>query len=385
MKLCYIDAFSGIAGDMTIGALLDAGADFARLNEALTSLGTEATFRFEKTKRKGIAAGKFYVDYTDTKAHRHLHHIEKMIADSGLSDRVKANSIAVFRKMGQSESRMHATSIEKVHFHEVGAVDSIADIVGACFCLDNLGIEAIHCSAINVGSGTVRTEHGVLPVPAPATADLLKGMPVYSRGPELELTTPTGAAILATLCGGFGPLPPMTIESAGYGAGDKDFPDHANVVRVLIGNTTGASESTTVVVIETNIDDSTPELLGYAMEKLLEAGALDVSFTPIQMKKNRPGSKLTVVATPENREALAEIVLRETSSLGVRMYNAERRVQSRRIVHVDTQYGPVRVKIAQSGAATPEYDDCRHLAATHNLPLKQVMAEATQAYLKDAK
>ena len=385
MKLCYIDAFSGIAGDMTIGALLDAGADFGALNEALMTLGTGATFRFEKTKRKGIAAGKFYVDHTDTKAHRHLHHIEKMIGDSGLSDRVKTNATAVFRKLGQSESRMHATSIEKVHFHEVGAVDSIADIVGACFCLDNLGIDAIHCSAINVGSGTVRTEHGILPIPAPATADLLKGMPIYSRGPDVELTTPTGAAILATLSGGFGPMPAMTIDAAGYGAGDKDFPDHANVVRVLIGQATGASESTTVVVIETNIDDSTPELLGYAMEKLLEAGALDVSFTPIQMKKNRPGSKLTVVAAPEKREALAEIVLRETSSLGVRMYNAERRVQSRRIVHVETAYGPVRVKIAQSGAATPEYEDCRQLATTHNIPLKQVMAEATLSYLRDAK
>jgi uncharacterized protein (TIGR00299 family) protein len=384
MKLCYIDAFSGISGDMTVGALLDAGADFNALNDALSSLGTEATFRFERTKRKGIAAGKFHVDGTDSKAHRHLHHIEKMINDSGLSDRVKSNSLAVFRRLAQSESKMHATTIEKVHFHEVGAVDSICDIVGACFCLDNLGVDALHCSPINVGSGTVRTEHGILPIPAPATADLLIGKPIYSRGPEVELTTPTGAAIVSTLAGGFGPMPPMSITSAGYGAGDKDFPDHANVVRVLIGQATGATESTTVVVIEANIDDSTPELLGYAMEKLLEAGALDVSFTPIQMKKNRPGSKLSVVCEPEKREALAEIVLRETSSLGVRMYNAERRVQSRRIVHVTTPYGPVRVKISQTGAAAPEFEDCRQLAASHNVPLKQVMAEATLAYLKDA-
>ena len=384
MRLCYIDAFSGISGDMTVGALLDAGADFEALSTALTSLGTGATFRFERTKRRGIAAGKFSVDGTDAKAHRHLHHIDKMIGESGLSDRVKENSLAVFRRLAQSESRMHATTIEKVHFHEVGAVDSICDIVGACFCLDNLGVEAIHCSAINVGSGTVRTEHGILPIPAPATADMLIGKPIYSRGPEVELTTPTGAAIVSTLAGGFGTMPPISIEAAGYGAGDKDFTEHANVVRVLIGQTTGASESTTVVVMETNIDDSTPELLGYAMEKLLEAGALDVSFTPIQMKKNRPGSKLTVVADPARREQLAEIVLRETSSLGVRMYNAERRVQSRRIVHVQTPYGPVRVKIAQSGAAAPEYEDCRQLATEKNIPLKQVMAEATLAYLKNA-
>jgi uncharacterized protein (TIGR00299 family) protein len=384
MKLCYIDAFSGISGDMTVGALLDAGADFNALTETLSSLGTGAAFRFERTKRKGIAAGKFYVDGTDSKAHRHLHHIEKMIDESGLPDRVKANSLAVFRRLAQSEARMHATAIEKVHFHEVGAVDSICDIVGACFCFDNLNVEAIHCSAINVGSGTVRTEHGILPIPAPATADLLIGKPIYSRGPEIELTTPTGAALMSTLAGGFGPMPPMTITSAGYGAGDKDFSENANVVRALIGDTTGASESTTVVVIETNIDDSTPELLGYTMEKLIEAGALDVSFTPIQMKKNRPGSKLTVVTTPEKREALAEIVLRETSSLGVRMYSADRRVQSRRIQHVETPYGPVRMKIAQTGAAAPEYEDCRQLAASHNVPLKQVMAEATLAYLKNA-
>jgi pyridinium-3,5-bisthiocarboxylic acid mononucleotide nickel chelatase len=385
MKLCYIDAFSGISGDMTVGALLDAGADFNGLSDALASLGTGATFRFESTKRRGIAAGKFFVDGTDSKAHRHLHHIEKMIGDSGLAERVKENSLAVFRRLALSESKMHATTIEKVHFHEVGAVDSICDIVGACYCLDQLGVEAIHCSPINVGSGTVRTEHGILPIPAPATADLLIGKPIYARGPEVELTTPTGAALVSTLAGGFGPMPAMSIIAAGYGAGDKDFPEHANVVRVLIGATTGASESTTVAVIETNIDDSTPELLGYTMEKLLEAGALDVSFTPIQMKKNRPGSKLTVVADPENREALAEIVLRETSSLGLRLYNAERRVLSRRIVHVQTPHGPVRMKISQSGAATPEYEDCRQLASAANVPLKQVMADATLAYLRDAK
>ena len=223
MRLCYIDAFSGISGDMTVGALLDAGADFTALAEALSSLGTGATFRFERTKRRGMAAGKFYVEATDSKAHRHLHHIEKIIGDSGLPVRVKENSIAVFRRLAQSESRMHATTIEKVHFHEVGAVDSICDIVGACFCLDNLGVEAVHCSPINVGSGTVRTEHGVLPVPAPATADLLIGKPIYARGPEVELTTPTGAAIVSTLAGGFGPMPPMAITAAGYGAGERSF------------------------------------------------------------------------------------------------------------------------------------------------------------------
>ena len=205
MKLCYIDAFSGISGDMTVGALLDAGADFTALNEALTSLGTGATFRFEKTKRKGIAAGKFYVDAPETKAHRHLHHIEKMIERLGAAGpgegQCRSRCSAAWR---QSESRMHATTIEKVHFHEVGAVDSICDIVGACFCLDNLGVEAIHCGPINVGSGTVRTEHGILPIPAPATADLLNGIPVYSRGPEMEIDDADRRGAVSTLAGGFG-------------------------------------------------------------------------------------------------------------------------------------------------------------------------------------
>ncbi|HYO80691.1 MAG TPA: nickel pincer cofactor biosynthesis protein LarC, partial [Bryobacteraceae bacterium] len=308
MKICYIDAFSGISGDMTVGALLDAGADFAALQEALLSLGTGATFRAEKTKRKGMAATKFHVDSGETKAHRHLHHIDKMIDASPLSGRVKANAKAVFRRLGESEARMHATTIEKVHFHEVGAVDSICDIVGACFCLDNLGVDSIVCGPINTGSGTVSTEHGILPVPAPATVDLLIGKPVYTRGPAMELTTPTGAALVSTLAAGFGPMPPMRISAAGYGAGDRDFPENANILRVLLGDTTGATESTLVSVLEANIDDSTPEVLGYAMERLLEAGALDVTVTPVHMKKNRPGSLLAVIAKPEDQENLAAVL-----------------------------------------------------------------------------
>lgn len=376
MKIAYFDAFSGIAGDMTVAALLDAGADFNALNEALLSLNTGAAFRAEKTKRKGIAATKFYVDATDTKAHRHLHHIDKMIDEAPLSGRVKSNAKAVFRRLGESEARMHATTIQKVHFHEVGAVDSICDIVGACFCLDNLGIDAIYCGPVNVGSGTVNTEHGVLPVPAPATADLLIGKPVYSRGPAMELTTPTGAALVTTLAAQFGPMPPMRIQAAGYGAGDREFTENANVLRVLIGEASGATESTAVTVLEANIDDSTAEVLGYAMERLLEAGALDVTIAPVHMKKNRPGSLLSVIAKPEDQEKLAAILFAETSTLGLRLYGAERRVQKRDILTVETTFGPVRVKVGESGNIAPEYEDCRKLAMENNTPLRNVVTEA---------
>jgi uncharacterized protein (TIGR00299 family) protein len=381
MNICYIDAFSGISGDMTVGALLDAGVEFQDLQSALESLGTGASFRLERTKRRGIAASKFYVDGGETKAHRHLHHIDRMIDASPLSERVKQTSKAVFRKLAEAEAKMHATTIEKVHFHEVGAVDSICDIVGACFCLDALGVEALYSSAVNVGSGTVNTEHGVLPVPAPATAELLKGKPVYSRGPAVELTTPTGAALIATLASGFGPMPPMSIRHSGYGAGEKDFPEHANVVRVLIGEATGAVEPTMISIIEANIDDSTPQVVGYATERLFEAGALDVTVTHVQMKKNRPGVTITVLARPEDRESLAGIILRETSTLGLRMYSAERRVQARNIVEIETQYGRVPVKTSETGFS-PEYEDCRRLALEKNVPLKQVLAEAGAAYLR---
>ncbi len=224
MKICYFDAFSGISGDMTVGALVDAGADWGALEDALKSLELGASFRLEKTKRRGMAASKFHVNAVDDKKHRHLPHIEKIITAGALSDRSKKNALSVFQNLGEAEARSHAVPIEKVHFHEVGAVDSICDIVGACVALDLLGVEEVYCSQINVGSGTVNTEHGVLPVPAPATAELLKGRPVYSAGPEAELTTPTGAALATTLAKEFGPLPAVRLLAQGFGAGDKDFP-----------------------------------------------------------------------------------------------------------------------------------------------------------------
>lgn len=383
MKLCYIDAFSGISGDMTVGALLDAGASFAGMREALDSLGTGASFRLEKTKRRGIAASKFFVDRTESTAHRHLHHIVRMIEAGELADEVKQDATAIFTRLAESEAKAHNTTIERVHFHEVGAVDSICDIVGACFCFHDLGVGTIGCSAINVGSGTVNTEHGVLPVPAPATADLLTGKPIYSRGPAMELTTPTGAAIVATLAKHSGPMPAMTIKAAGYGAGDRDFLEHANVVRVLLGEPSGASEAVTISVIEANLDDSTPQVVGHAMELLLEAGALDVTLTPIYMKKSRPAVMLTILAKPEDTERMAEVAMRETTTLGVRIHAAERRVLAREFKDVETPYGRIRVKTA-GGSFTPEYDDCRRVARENNVPLKQVIAQASAAFLKNS-
>lgn len=383
MKTCYFDAFSGISGDMTVGALIDAGADGAALIDALHSLNLGASYSFEKTKRRGIGATKFHVEGGEQKAHRHLPHIVKIIENAaGLSDRTKQRSLAVFNALGAAESKIHNQPLEKVHFHEVGAVDSISDIVGACYGFELLNIGEIYCSPINVGSGTVETEHGTLPVPAPATAELLVNKPVYSKGPEMELTTPTGAAIVAALATGFGSMPAMSILSTGFGAGTKEFPMQANVLRAVIGTRTAAVESTTVTVIEANIDDSTPQVLGYAMDRLFAAGALDVTIQPLLMKKNRPGSLLSVIARPEQQEELAKIILEETTTLGLRMFAAERRVQARSEVVVETPYGKVRMKVTAQGAS-PEYDDCRALAGAQGVPLKKVLAEAQFAYLKE--
>ena len=382
MKICYLDAFSGISGDMTVGALADAGASTDALTEMLNSLGTGATFRFEKTSRRGIAATKFHVDGGMSTRHRHLQDILELIGKSSLSRRAKENAGAVFQQLGKAEAKVHGIPIERVHFHEVGAVDSICDIAGACAAFDLLGVENIHSSPLNVGSGTVQTEHGVLPVPAPATAELLAGKPVYSRGPCMELTTPTGAAVASTLAVDFGALPPMRIAATGYGAGDKDFPEHANVLRVLIGESSGAEESTTVSVLEANIDDANPQVLGYTMERLLEAGALDVTLESVLMKKNRAGTLVRVIAKPEHREALANLIFAETTTLGLRIYSAERRVKARHVEEVETPRGKVRIKISEDGAFAPEYEDCRKIAHESGVPLKEVLAEATLAYLK---
>ena len=382
MRISYIDAFSGVSGDMLVGALADAGADPAALAEGLSSLETGAVFRFEKVSVRGIGATKFIVAASDERKHRHLSPILKMIEQAQLPARVKGNASAVFTRLGEAEAKVHDMPVEKVHFHEVGAVDSIADIVGACLGFDLLGVEEIVCSPLNLGSGTVRTEHGALPVPAPATAALVAGIPVYARGAEVELTTPTGAAVVTTLAREFGPLPAMRISKIGYGAGDYELPLQSNVLRILVGDTVGVAEATTVSVLEANIDDLSPQVLGYAMERLLERGALDVTLTPLLMKKNRPGTLIRVIARPEDKEELAGLLFAETSTLGMRIYSAERRVQTRDFVTVETPHGNVRIKVSGDGSYAPEYEDCRRLALATGVPLKRILAEANLEYLK---
>lgn len=381
--ICYFDAFSGISGDMTVGALLDAGAPSEAVLAALESLQTGASFEVEKVRRAGLAASKFRVHLSaEPQKHRHLPHILKIIERASISPRAQQNASVVFQRLGEAEAQVHGVPIEKVHFHEVGAADSIADIVGACVALDLLDVDEVVSSAINVGSGTVNTEHGVLPVPAPATANLLAGKPIYARGPAMELTTPTGAAIAAALASHFGAMPAMRISSIGHGAGDRDFKESPNVLRVLIGERTGSPESTVVSVIEANIDDSSPQVLGHALERLMEAGALDASLSPLQMKKNRPGSLLRVIARPQDQEALAQLIFAETSTLGLRISSAERRIEERRFVEVDTPYGKIRVKVSGRGHFAPEYEDCRAIAAKTGTPLPELLAAAQAAYLK---
>ena len=381
--ICYLDAFSGISGDMLVGALADAGADQSTIIDALASLETGAVVSFERVKRCGIGATKFHVDIQETHPHRHLAHILKMIDQAALPERAKTNAAAVFQRLGEAEAAVHQVPIERVHFHEVGAADSIADIVGACLAFELLGVTTIVSSPLNVGSGTVSSAHGILPVPAPATAALLKGKPIYSSGPACELTTPTGAAVAVTLAREFGGLPPLKVRTTGYGAGGRDFPDRANVLRVILGEENGAPEATTITVLEANIDDLSPQVLAYAMDRLMEKGALDVTLQPIQMKKGRPGTLLRVLARPEDRETMAQVVFAETSTLGLRTYAAERRVQAREWVNVETSRGQVRMKVSGDGAYAPEYEDCRKIAQESGAALKDVIAEANFAYLKN--
>ena len=273
-----------------------------------------------------------------------------------------------------------------VHFHEVGALDSITDIVGACIGFQLLGVEKIYCSPLNLGSGTIKAAHGVMPVPAPATAALVKGIPTYSDGPAVELTTPTGAAIVATLASEFGVMPAMRTSAIGYGAGDRNFKDRANLLRVVVGEQSGAAEATKVVVIEANIDDMNPQIAGHVLERLIEAHALDVTLTPVYMKKNRPGFVISVIAKPENREELGGLLLAETTTLGIRMYEADRRVLERTWRQVTTKFGNVRVKVASENGSvrnfTPEYDDCRKIAIEEGVPLKDVIQQANFEYLR---
>jgi pyridinium-3,5-bisthiocarboxylic acid mononucleotide nickel chelatase len=390
MKLAYFDCFSGISGDMALGALVDAGVSLDHLRRQLRGLEVPGwEISSEKVWKNGMSSTHVKVKTEDQSKHRSLSAILEILQKSKLSPRVRGQASSIFRKLGEAEAAVHGVPIEKIHFHEVGAVDAIVDIVGACIGFESLGIDQFACSALNVGGGTAKMAHGVLPVPAPATAKLLQGKPTYSNGVEKELVTPTGAAIVATLCDSFGPQPPMSVSAIGYGAGTTDLEGQPNVVRIMIGEAaekTVAGFDEEIAVIEANLDDMNPQIYGYFQEKALAAGALDVYTTPVQMKKNRPGILLTLLCKPQDTAALMDLIFAETTTFGARTYRAQRRVLPRECIKVHTQFGDVRVKISRVNGhirhAAPEFEDCKKLAEEKRVPLHKVMDEAKRNFEK---
>src|SRR6202049_4554473 len=394
MKLAYFDCFSGISGDMTLGALVDAGCSADLLRAELKSLQVPGwTLTTEKVWKNGMSATYVRVQTEDQQKHRSLTTILEIVKNSQLAPPVQERASRIFQKLGEAEAHVHDAPIEKVHFHEVGAVDAIVDIVGSCIGFHALGIERFTCSPLNVGGGTAKMAHGVLPVPAPATARLLQGAPTFSNGVQRELVTPTGAAIVSTLCDSFGPQPPMIVSAIGYGAGTADIEGQPNVVRIMVGETAGealpAGLNEEISIIEANLDDMNPQIYGYVVEKALQTGALDVYTTALQMKKNRLGTLLTVLCRPEDTEALMSLIFAETTTFGIRTHRAQRRALPREWVNVSTGFGSVRIKLSRSNDhilhVTPEYDDCRKLAVENHVPLQQVISEALRAYQASGK
>ena len=388
MKAAYFDCFSGISGDMTLGALVHAGCPLEHLRGKLAGLqvpGWEITS--EKVWKNGMAATHVRVKTEDTHTHRSLSTILGIIEKSTLDPEVKARASAIFTKLGEAEASVHDVPIEKIHFHEVGAVDAIVDIVGASIGFSGLGIEVFSCSALNIGGGTAKMAHGVLPVPAPATARLLMGKPTYSNGLQKELVTPTGAAIVATVCEHFGPQPPMKVSAIGYGAGTTDLETQPNVLRIMIGEVAAKrveGHGGTIRVLEANLDDMSPQIFGYVMDKALGEGALDVFATPVQMKKNRPGMLVTILCMPEDEVKFRDMLFAETTTIGVRTHLVERYALAREYVRVSTRFGEVRVKVSSADGrvqqVSPEFDDCRKLAEEKNVPLHEVMEQALLRY-----
>ncbi len=435
MRIAYLECFSGMSGDMFLGALVDAGVPASLLEKTAAALDVGARLEISRVVRSGISATKVdvYVDgekdlpreeYWERQEreheHSHEHHghshsrpgessragapaphshshehgrglseIRGIISAAAISEPAKKTAIAIFEALGRAEAKIHNTSIENVHFHEVGAVDAMVDIVGAAVGAEALGVDEIICSPLNVGGGTVKCAHGTFPVPAPATVELLADAPVYSSGLQAELVTPTGAAIVKTLAARFAAFPEMKIEKSGYGAGSRDFPGHPNVVRLTIGETASnalaaKTASGTITVLEANLDDLNPQVFGYVMDRLFEEGALDAFGMPVQMKKNRPGTLLTVLCKPEDAGKLTQLIFTETTTLGVRRRDEMRQTLARRWETVGTRWGEVRIKIASmNGTVTnyaPEYEDCRRIATEHHVPLKTVMQEAARLY-----
>jgi uncharacterized protein (TIGR00299 family) protein len=429
MRIGYLECFSGISGDMFLGALVDAGVRFETLAETAAALNVGALLKMRKVTRGGISATKVDVITPDTpvhthdhdhhhdhdhthahdsdhshthehthhhheadRAHEHHHHrslstILSIIRSAPLSDRVKHDATRAFQLLGEAEAAIHAIPVETVHFHEVGAVDTIVDIVCAATGCDALGIDRWLASPLNVGSGTVECAHGTLPVPAPATLSLLGDAPIYSAGQPMERVTPTGAAILRMLNVHYGSIPPMRVSATGYGAGGRETPGQPNIVRLLIAEESSTNDASVepIAIIETAIDDSTPQLLAYVSELLLEAGAWDVYRVAVQMKKGRSGVQLTVLSRPDLVPALRDLILRETTTIGLHWRVENKSSLAREFVEAQTAWGPVRIKIArwpsgEAANALPEYEDCRAIARKHSIPLKQVMQAAMRAY-----
>jgi hypothetical protein len=443
MRIAYLECFSGVSGDMFLGALVDAGVSSRLLEDTVAALAVGARLEISRVVRSGISATKVDVwvagekdlpreeywakenavhaappadsehthqqhqhdhprhhtssggsDSQTPAPHEHGHargltEIREIIRKAAISGTAKKTAITIFEALGAAEAKIHQVPVEQIHFHEVGAVDAIVDIVCAAVGAEALGVDQIVCSPLNVGGGTVHCAHGTFPVPAPATVELLKDVPVYSSGVRAELVTPTGAAIVKMLARRFTTFPEMKIEKSGFGAGSREFPGLPNVVRLTIGETTSLPVATTaqetVTVLEANLDDLNPQVFGYLMDRLLEEGALDAFAVPVQMKKNRPGTLLTVLSKPEDAGKLSELIFAETTTLGVRRRDEIRRCLARRWENVRTPWGEVRIKIASmNGTVTnyaPEYEDCRRIAAEHHVPLKQVMGAAVDAYL----
>lgn len=392
MQLAYFDCFSGASGDMILAACIDAGLDADDLRSRLAGLNLPGwSLEVNKVRKQGFAASQVEVrlDPAADQPHRHLRHIREIIDRSALPPAVRKRAIAVFSRLAEAEAAVHGTTVEKVHFHEVGAIDAIVDIVGACLALEMLGVEQVRCSAIPTGSGMVTCDHGVMPVPAPATARLLTGVPLADCDEIGELTTPTGAALLTTLSAGFGPLPAMRIERIGVGAGRRDGQRRANVLRLLVGQAAAeagdeAQERDEIVVLETNLDDVSPQVIGHVYDALFAAGAVDVFTSPVHMKKNRPGVVLTVLVPPHIQEQIESILFNETTTFGVRAWRCERRTLSRTFETVETPGGPVRIKVGRQAGhvltATPEYEDCRRAARETGMPLKRMIELALRAW-----
>jgi hypothetical protein len=384
LKIAYFDCIAGASGDMLLGALVDAGLPVDSLHEKLAALnlGSEFELKAHKVSRNGFEATKLDVIVSDHQHGRHLAEIADLLHKSSLPGQIQEKAFGMFRRLAEVEAGIHGQPVEQVHLHELGGVDTMVDVVGTLVGLEELGVRHVYGSPLPLGRGFVQGAHGQIPLPAPATVALLKDVPVYGSEIELELVTPTGALLLSTLCVGFGPIPAMTLTGQGYGAGGRDLPI-PNLLRLLLGELADSGQGVAIeplVLLETNLDDNSAEVNGYVMEALFAAGALDVFFTPIQMKKNRPATLISVLCRPADTEALETILFRETSTLGVRRQPVERRCLERTSETIDTPYGPVRVKAARlpdgSTKRAPEFEDCKQAAQAHNVPLRVVYEAA---------